>query len=273
MRVLVVIALVGVAACTSPVEVTTGQETPSRGRAVEVERVIDGDSVELVVDGEPLEVRLVGINAPELFTAADERSCPGFEARRALEELLAGGPVGFVAGDQDRFGRTLGELVVDGRSVNRVLVEEGWALALWTADDPTATAAMRTAADERRGLWGDGCGAPEADGIRLGDAVVDPPGNDRQALADEWVEVVNEGSEPVDLSRWTLRDETSSNRFALGGVTLGPGEAIRVRTGSGRTGGGDLYLGESFPVWSNRGETILVLDPAGVVADHRFIDP
>jgi len=45
------------------------------GSPATVERVIDGDSVELAVAGEVLEVRLPGFNAPELYGEANAKTC------------------------------------------------------------------------------------------------------------------------------------------------------------------------------------------------------
>ena len=244
------------------------------GPRVVVDRVIDGDSMELSIDGAAVEVRLLGVNAPELRTPAGAMSCNGAAAREFVGELVASGDdVRFVAGERDRFGRTLGELVIDGRPVTASLVEAGWALALWSADDPDRTAAMEAAAARRDGLWGDTCGAPAATGLRISEMKVDAAGDDRDNPADEWVTVTNDGAADVDLDGWTIRDETTSNRFVIEARRLGAGRSIRFRTGRGDDGPEDHHLGQDAPVWSNRGETALLLDPDGRVAAYAFSRP
>lgn len=233
--------------------------------------MIDGDSLEVLAAGREVEVRLLGINAPELRTLADRETCAGRAAKDELVGLLAEGTVRMIDEGIDRFGRTLAHLTVEGRSVAAAMVDAGWALALWSADDPVLTGSMQDAAAAKRGWWGPACGAIDHR-LAVVDEQADAPGDDRERLDEEWVEVANLGNEPVALDGWTLRDETTSNRFALGGITIDPGTSIRFRTGSGRTDGDDVYLGEDFPVWSNNGETVLLVDPDGVIVAHAFID-
>ncbi len=242
------------------------------GVEVEVGRIIDGDSLELLVDGAEVEVRIVGINTPELYTLGDEASCPGDRARTEFRSLTdAAETLRFEAGEEDRFGRTLGVIVADGVPVTDSMVQSGWALALWSSEDEGLIALMREAADAERGIWGDECGTPASDDLRFTETQLNAPGDDRENLNGEWVTVTNTGDDAVDLEGWTIRDETTSNRFLIEDLQLGPGDSVRFISGSGSNGGGDYHLGESFPVWSNRGETVLLVDPDGLVAAYSFV--
>lgn len=240
------------------------------GEPVELERLIDGDSMELRIDGETVEVRLRGINAPELRLVNGEASCNGREARAAMEAVLAAGDLRFDGAETDRFGRVLGDLYAGSRAVDGAMVSQGWALALWSADDPALAAAMEDAAAAGAGLWGPTCGEPAAV-IEVGDAQPDPKGRDEDHLNDEWIEITNPGGAAVDLAGWSVADESSSNRFELPARSLAAGDTLRIHTGSGADTAADVYLDQSDPVWSNNGETVLVADPAGVIAAHRFL--
>ena len=260
-----------VISCVDPGGTDSGGTDPG-GVMADVARVIDGDSLELVVGGAELEVRLIGINALELSTIGGTDSCNGRAARDHLQGLLdAAIQIELVAGAEDRFGRRLGELFADGRSVNTAMVDDGWALALWSGERPALVEAMMAAADSGRGIWGEHCGAPGGSGLAIVDWQMDPPGDDRASITDEWVVVGNDGAAAVDLDGWTIRDETTTNRFRIAGYTLGAGDQVRFRSGSGTVGAGDYYLGSEFPVWSNRGETVLLLDPDGRVASWAFV--
>jgi micrococcal nuclease len=88
----------------------------------QVTRVVDGDSLWLTpASGPPLEVRLVGIDAPEGCQAG------GTQSRRMLEELVLRRMVSVRSEGRDDFGRTLGTVMLDGLNVNQRLVEEGQA--------------------------------------------------------------------------------------------------------------------------------------------------
>jgi len=89
-------------------------------------RVIDGDTIVVILDGREEKVRLVGINTPE------KGFCGFEEATQALEALLGTAPVGLVdAGvdDRDKYGRLLRYLDVDGQDPGLELIRAGLAKA------------------------------------------------------------------------------------------------------------------------------------------------
>lgn len=271
----VVFAAVLSAACAPVSQAGDPAEEPigvsDEDPVIEVVRVIDGDSLEVSADGEEIEVRLVGINAPERFTLAGDETCVGVEARTALDEVVStAGELRLHGSETDRYGRLLARIDADGTSVDQIMVEAGWAVALWSVENPALIETMLASAAERQGWWGASCGQPAAM-VEISDHQVDPAGRDNENLDQEWVEIRNPSDSPIDLEGWTVRDETTSNRFGLPAHTLAVGASLRVHTGSGSNGPTDLYLDERFPVWSNRGETVLVLDPEGRIAGYAFI--
>jgi endonuclease YncB( thermonuclease family) len=250
---------------------------PSVEAAAELVRVVDGDSLEVLIEGQEVDVRLATYNAPELYrpqsSAADgaNRQCNGERAAAALTELVADGPLTVIGEETDRFGRLIADVRLSGGDlVGTRMVEMGWGLYVG-AEDPAGRAAMKQAAVDRRGMWGSACGAPADADLAIGEVQPDPPGSDRDNLNDEWVTVLNRGEGAVDLDGWVIRDDTTSHRFVLSG-TLGPGSSLTVRSGSGTSTNTDFHLGETFPVWSNQAETVLLVDPAGVIAAWAFVD-
>jgi hypothetical protein len=83
--------------------------------------------------------------------------------------------------------------------------------------------------------------------------------------ADEWIELLNPGTAPVDLSGWVLTDG-GDIRLTLRGI-LGPGAFFlleRTDDDTVRDIPADwVYTGSL----SNAGETLLLLDPAGNIVD------
>lgn len=237
-----------------------------------VTSVTDGDTVTMTIDGVETEVRLLGINAPEM----DE--CWGPEAGSALTDLVLGREVQLTSGaeDVDSFGRSLRFLFLedgdDVELVNERMVADGDAVAIQNGNEYAE--AMK--ADEARayqsgkGMWGTVvCGDTEATTvdrpvIRVSDVVFDPPGPDDDALDQEYVTVVNEGYGRVAIGDWVLRDESSSNRFTYpSGTVLAVGESITVVTGCEGGPADSLHWCNDTPVWSNTGDTVIVSDSEG----------
>lgn len=239
------------------------------GRPIRDVRVVDGDSVDATYEGNEIEIRLAGYNAPELFDDNNTRTCIGTKATEALEKELEANDLVLIAEDTDRYGRTLGEIGANQRAVTPTLIRSGWGFA--TGDNQRFRLLMVEAAEERLGMWGEVCGQPVVESIVIGEVVADAEGNDRYNLNGEWVRLDNIGDVPIDLSGWTLRDDTTGHRFALEGV-VEPGGSLEVRSGLGASTEDELFLDESFPVWSNDQETVVVIDPNGVFVHWVFLN-
>jgi endonuclease YncB( thermonuclease family) len=125
-------------------------------------RVIDGDTVVVLLDGKQTTVRLIGVDTPESVDPRKPVQRFGHEAAEFLRGLVEGKPVRLSyepAGARlDRYGRTLAYLrLEDGTFINRELVARGYAFALTKypfayMDD--FRAAERAAREKALGLWG-----------------------------------------------------------------------------------------------------------------------
>lgn len=125
--------------------------------AGKVVAVTDGDTV-TVLDASKTQhkIRLSGIDAPEKSQPFGRRS------KENLSTLVFGKPVVVDAGKTDRYGRTVGKVVVDGVDANLEQVRAGYA---WhykkyegeqSADDRVAYAHAEAGARAgRAGLWRD----------------------------------------------------------------------------------------------------------------------
>jgi len=97
---------------------------------VEVQRVVDGDTVRLT-DGRS--VRMIGLNAPETGKKGRPDEPYAVAARQRLQVLVdaSDGRVGLVPGreSKDRYGRTLAHLYgADGENLEARLLAEGLGL-------------------------------------------------------------------------------------------------------------------------------------------------
>lgn len=105
---------------------------PAGTRTVEgkVVRVADGDTLTVATrDGRKVQVRLYGIDAPEVRHEGTPGQAGGVEARQALKALTQGRWVRVEVLDVDTHGRSVGFVTERGVNINLVMVREGWAWA------------------------------------------------------------------------------------------------------------------------------------------------
>ena len=230
--------------------------------------VFDGDSIEVEIAGRREEIRLIGVNAPE----GDE--CFGEPARDALIAYLDGKDVALLDGsgsDADQYGRLLRYVYVGDENINGRMLADGNAVTL-QGDHRSNEAFVEIgnlAADAGYGMWAaDACGPPPPPGMSIVDVQYDPPGPDDERLNDEYVTIANAGVAAIDLTGWTLRDESSQNRYRFGSVTLAPGGSITVRTGCGANKLDTLHWCAERSIWSNTGDTVMLQDAHGNMVDR-----
>lgn len=179
----VLLALLALAACddgTVPqptVEVTptartaTASPTPTLSPTfpegttpATVLRVIDGDTIEVEIEGQAYKVRYIGIDTPETVDPRRPVGCFGEEASAANKELVDGQTVGLESdvSDTDSFGRLLRYVWLDGdEMVNAALVREGYAQSSAYPPDVRYQELFDELEEEARtagrGLWGPAC--------------------------------------------------------------------------------------------------------------------
>jgi endonuclease YncB( thermonuclease family) len=262
-----VLLLASCAGRSSPDPISQDVAATGAAQPVTLREVTDGDSLVVTLGDEDVEVRLLGINAPE----ADE--CHGGAARDALQALVAGADLSMErgGGDRDQYGRLLRFLFADGESVNAAMVREGHALATHTdhplRDDFLALDAA--AYEEGRGMWAsDACGPPPPAGVHFGEAEPNPPGDEAAAPEREWIEIDNDSGTAVAMEGWVLRDESSRHRYTFpAGFTLPSAATVRVFSGCGEPSAGALWWCTGA-VWSNGGDTAILQDEHGTVVDR-----
>lgn len=128
----------------------------------QVVRVVDGDTVRLMLDGQEIITRLIGINTPETKAPNKPVECFGPEASDFAKTILSGQTV-YLEYDpsQDRYDRYDRHLVylwlADGRNFNELMITSGYAFE-YTYDKPykyidAFRAAQSDARTNQRGLW------------------------------------------------------------------------------------------------------------------------
>lgn len=134
------ILLLASAAPPAPVETFTGKAVG----------ISDGDTLTVLVDRMQVKIPLEGIDAPEKSQAF------GSKAKQALTDLVAGKSVEVHKTGEDRYGRTLARVIVDGQDVSESMIAQGfaWHYKKYSKDETLANL-EDTARNAKRGLWAD----------------------------------------------------------------------------------------------------------------------
>lgn len=132
-----------------------------------VDRVVDGDTVKVTIDGEQVSVRMIGIDTPETVKPNTQVQCFGPEASAFADQQLTGQRIVLELDDSqgrlDRYDRLLAyvwRVLPDGSLVlfNEETVAGGFARERQYGDEayawrPTLVQAQESARVAGRGLW------------------------------------------------------------------------------------------------------------------------
>ena len=216
---------------------TPAPRQPPAGKAARVVQVIDGDTVDVVVDGVEHTVRLLGIDPPELDDTGGQAALAE-QAREALAALVGDGAVILIADGEplDDTGRLLRHVMRADVVLSVELARQGWVRSREYAPSALFRDAIAEAQQEARaaarGRW-----APPVAGLAM---TVDKTA--------ETVVISNNGGAPLDLSGWRLVSLRGAQAVEIpAGTVLDPGAALTVASGSSQ---GDVAFGQQH-VWHN----------------------
>lgn len=131
--------------------------------AAKIVHVDDGDTViALTADKTQMKVRLANIDAPESSHTNKEKGRIGQpynnNSTKFLAGMVKGKDVDLRCFDEDRYGRSVCEIFVGGKSANQAMVRQGWAWANVSnrgryLRDKSLIDTERQARSEAIGLW------------------------------------------------------------------------------------------------------------------------
>lgn len=94
--------------------------------AQELERVVDGDTIRVMINGQSESVRIIGIDTPE----PSKEQCYAQEASNRMKALIAGKDIALQrnpAEDRDTYNRLLRYVHVNGADIGALMISEGYA--------------------------------------------------------------------------------------------------------------------------------------------------
>lgn len=140
----------------------SAEQATSRGDrlSADVLRVVDGDTIEVDVDGRTEDVRYIGVDTPESVKPGTPVQCFAKQASEFNRDLVEDEQVTLVFDRElrDVYGRLLAYVYVGREFVNGKLVQGGFARTLEIAPNTAKAGVLsrleRSASIAGRGLWG-----------------------------------------------------------------------------------------------------------------------
>ncbi len=236
-----------------------------------VTRVIDGDTIQLST-GE--NVRLIGINAPERGEKCYEESKGFLESEIANKEITLEKDVE----DKDQYGRLLRYVYVDGHNVNYGMIYLGYAhkyeYGSNTRDSSWYEEAENKAKEKCGCIWqpcsnisGNIPNYIKDQCFIVTNFHFNAVGDDNYNLNDEYVALKNNCNYKINMSRWTIKDETASHIYYFPDFSIIEKNSITLYTGEGDNTDSKLYWGRTSgdytAIWNNNGDTLYLRNEQG----------
>jgi len=136
-----------------------GGEAGGSARAY-VSRVVDGDTIEVQLNGREEDVRYIGVDTPETVKPGEPVQCFGPQASSFNHRLVEGRRVRLVFDEERRdvYGRLLAYVYLGKRFISAELVRRGFARTLTIPPNDNFAGRLKrleiAAARAGRGLWG-----------------------------------------------------------------------------------------------------------------------
>lgn len=144
---------------------TTAATQNDNKNLVPVLRVIDGDTIVAEVNSQPIHIRLIGINSPELNDKRPRVACLAQKAKEEAQKILDGNNIYLekdpTQGDYDKYNRLLAYVFTEnGTNFDKLMIDEGYAYE-YTYNLPYKyqkefKAAQSEARTAQKGLWNPG---------------------------------------------------------------------------------------------------------------------
>ncbi|MDO5512660.1 thermonuclease family protein [Corynebacterium sp.] len=137
----------GVATMTAVAVITSGSDS------VSVVRVIDGDTIDALLDGEERRIRLLNVDTPEMGRDGAPAECLAEEATAFLRSVLPAGTEVSLQYDEettDRYGRDLAGVYLGGNLINAQIAREGYGVAVQFGANSRFHGSVSAAEDEAR---------------------------------------------------------------------------------------------------------------------------
>lgn len=232
-----------------------------------VKRVVDGDTLEIDINGTTAKVRLIGIDTPEsVHPDANRNSSEGKTASEYTKDQLTGKTIGleYDIGKTDKYGRILAYAYLEsGLMYNAQLAAEGYAQQMTIQPNVKWAELFKDliadARSNNRGLWAEkSAGNTDQSEDKKTDTSPTNSGSVAITVLDYFGEVVqlqNSGSVDVDMTGWKLVSTKGNQTFYFpDGFILKAGASIQVVSGKDAANGEGNLKWTTANVHNNDGD-------------------
>ena len=250
-------------------------------KAAFVNRIIDGDTIEVTINNEKYAVRYIGIDTPEIGEIGFD------EAAKTNSELVLNKTVVLIrdVSDKDRYNRLLRYVVTESDFINYKIVSSGWAKATPYTPDVSCSnyfyEAEEKSARLNLGLWKieteqalaeiqqpvlEETQPPVLEEVAEEEDEITPTlemeeevieivvilydGGDGRRESDEYVEIENKGSNSIDLFNWKLSD-SQDHIFIFPNYIIEPGILCRIYTNQVNSESCGFSYESNVAIWNN----------------------
>ncbi len=136
--------------------------------STKVIKVVDGDTIKVLINNKEDTVRLIGIDTPETVDPRKPVQCFGKEASDKAKEVLTGKTISLESdptqGNRDKYQRLLRYVFLNDLNFNKFMISSGYAHEYTYKSNPYKyqlefIQAEKDARQNKKGLWADGvCG-------------------------------------------------------------------------------------------------------------------
>jgi len=140
----------------------TNDQAFTTKETAKVTRVVDGDTIKVLINNKEDTVRLIGIDTPETVDPRKPVQCFGKEASDKAKEVLTGKTITLESdpsqGEKDKYQRLLRYVFLNDLNFNKFMISEGYAHEYTYKSNPYKYMeefknAERIAREENKGLW------------------------------------------------------------------------------------------------------------------------
>ena len=233
-----------------------------------VSNVVDGDTIDVVIEGVSFQVRYIGMDSPEIGELYAS------EATGQNAELVQGKTVTLVkdASNTDMDGRLLRYVLSGNVFVNYSLLREGFAFVSMSPPDVACSIAFAEAqvqaVNEGAGHWAVIPTPPSPThtpalvaNIQITFILFD--GAVPRVESDEYIQITNQGSSSVNLQGWRLNAGSTGQDFYFPSFLLEPGLSCRIYTNENHPEYCGFSYGSGEALWNNGGDCGYLYDDEG----------